>query len=896
MKVYLVPTRKRQRLSPHERLGEGTYGNRKLWESVRRACRCSSTTTGNGTADEHDATKEQIVGVVVVDKSNCKKKPHSCCAHCRRTLAWVAKYVPREALRIQNNVLQIKGKSMRRLVYVNDEPVKVSQGDEATNDAWVGSIPLEVGTTISFRFRSDPSMDFEVIADPQTDGNDEGLMCQKKENFEVGMSCSNVHEQENDKENFAQGQESGCIDNSTPQKLNRLESAELTSVACDPAALTPGYSEPVTSDIETPELMARLERRIERDALVWDAKQTLNAQTVLEEETPVELNSVVEHGLSSENSTSTVAISNGSGIQGPDVIDLLVEDDVEAASISKSVSIESVKPTIMFVELGRGLTRGQIRFLTTVVLRKGLKVVHTLDGMPTYMVVDAFVNVETLAQHLNFKGVNKVENLKKLVSERNITPVKPCWITNNKGPTIRPPKIMEFYNGLIVENSGKHVRLDRSNSSIPSNTKGDDLVAEVPANGGKVVRNVEIAELFRKLAKIYQKAIIETQDEFRAYTFNLVAGRLNQLDFEISSDPAAMSKLGGIPGFGGSSLGMIKEWIKTRGIERIHFLETEERRIATRNLIKIWGVGPKTAQHLYNNNIRTIGHVREGLRTNKIDLNDNQKVGVECYEDFQLPMRREEVEQILATVKAELKTLLPNASITAMGSYRRGKFECGDADILITDPGYVNCTPRLALGELVRRLMKKGHIAYNLTEITGLYEESTSDSQSSQRGGDGKAYDYDPYPTSQSYMGVFNSQSVPGVRRRIDIKLYPFRERAFASIYFTGCGWFNRSMRLWATRKKNMHLNDHGLFPDNGKGHHVPRPTEKLLYEASSEADVFDILGLVYKQPHERDCFDDVVSTDGLTVASLNIDDRTAWQVERRHTTANDNAFVDLDD
>ncbi|KAI2495369.1 DNA-directed DNA polymerase [Fragilaria crotonensis] len=151
-------------------------------------------------------------------------------------------------------------------------------------------------------------------------------------------------------------------------------------------------------------------------------------------------------------------------------------------------------------------------------------------------------------------------------------------------------------------------------------------------------------------------------------------------------------------------------------------------------------------------------------------------------------------------------------------------------------------------------------------------------------------------PTSQSYMGVFISQSVPGVRRRIDIKFYPFRERAFASLYFTGCGWFNRSMRLWATRKKNLLLNDHGLFLADGKGHHVPRPDEKLLHEALSEADVFDILGLVYKQPHERDCFDDVVSTDGLTVASLNIDDKTAWQVERRQASSDVYTYVDLDD
>ena len=771
-------------------------------------------------------------------------------------------------------------------MYINDERVQISQWDAAVNDAWVGSIRLDVGTTISFRFGDDPSMDFEVIADPRDDETGKDLHLAP-----LGA--------ENDKENNALAKLKGPTNDATPQKPSRLESEELTSYASNPP-LTPGDSEPVASDIETPEMMARLGRQIERDSLVWNDGQALYSKAMDDAKNNVaESHPVPDQRISLGD--TTLPTSNSSGVQHPNIIDLLGDDDTKVSSINKSVvRIESVHPSVMFVELGRGLTKGQIRFLTTVVTKKGLKVVHALDSRPTYMVVDAFVNVETLAQHLNFKGVNKVDNLKRIVSENNITPVKPTWITNNKGPAIRPPKIVELYNGLIVDKSANRTsnpkRPDPPKSNVPIHSRGDDLVAEVPANGGRVVKNVEIAELFRKLAKIYQKAIIETHDEFRAYTFNLVAGRLNELDFEISSDPAAMSKLGAIPGFGGSSLGMIKEWIKTRTIERIHFLETEERRVATRNLIKIWGIGPKTAQHLYNNNFRTIRQVREGLRTNKIELNDNQKVGVECYEDFQLPMQREEVEQILSIVKKELETMLPNAAINAMGSYRRGKLECGDADLLITDPGYVNCTPRLALGELVRRLMNKGHIAYNLTQITGLYEETASDSQSSGMRHDGRSCDYEPYPTSQSYMGVFNSQSVPGVRRRIDIKFYPFRERAFASLYFTGCGWFNRSMRLWATRKKNMLLNDHGLFLADGKGHHVPRPNEKLLHEASSEADVFDMLGLVYKQPHERDCFDDVVSTDGLTVASLNIDDKTAWQVERRHTNSDTYTYVDLDD
>ena len=38
------------------------------------------------------------------------------------------------------------------------------------------------------------------------------------------------------------------------------------------------------------------------------------------------------------------------------------------------------------------------------------------------------------------------------------------------------------------------------------------------------------------------------------------------------------------------------------------------------------------------------------------------------------------------------------------------------------------------------------------------------------------------------YMGCFYSPVKPGIRRRVDIKFYPYRERAFAALYFTGNG------------------------------------------------------------------------------------------------------------
>lgn len=54
-----------------------------------------------------------------------------------------------------------------------------------------------------------------------------------------------------------------------------------------------------------------------------------------------------------------------------------------------------------------------------------------------------------------------------------------------------------------------------------------------------------------------------------------------------------------------------------------------------------------------------------------------------------------------------------------------------------------------------------------------------------------------------------------------------------------------------------FHLNDHGLFE---------RETKARIMEATEERQVFERLELVYKAPHERDCFDALEPKNGDVV------------------------------
>ena len=270
---------------------------------------------------------------------------------------------------------------------------------------------------------------------------------------------------------------------------------------------------------------------------------------------------------------------------------------------------------------------------------------------------------------------------------------------------------------------------------------------------------MEISILFEKLAKLHKESPLTKEDAWKAYTFNLISGRVKHLDFDIVDDPTVLDRVSQVRGIGTSSVDKIKEYLRTGTCQRLHEFEKDPLRIAVKTMMNIWGAGPvkvrqdvaelcstciffshfipsycndtRKACELVNAGYRTISQVREGLASGALNLTANQQIGVKCYEDFMEKMTRKEVEMIADIVIKAVYERFPRAKVTIMGSYRRGKDACGDIDLLITHPDYVETTPRGALGELVDRLRQRGHIAYHLTHLEGMtYEESSQSSLS----------------------------------------------------------------------------------------------------------------------------------------------------------------------
>jgi len=134
-------------------------------------------------------------------------------------------------------------------------------------------------------------------------------------------------------------------------------------------------------------------------------------------------------------------------------------------------------------------------------------------------------------------------------------------------------------------------------------------------------------------------------------------------------------------------------------------------------------------------------------------------------------MPRSEAESISNRMSESCKKFFAPQDIVVMtcGSFRRGKDTCGDVDVLITRKD--NNPVEGMLNPLIAYL-----------EEDGLLKERLSATKITKEG-------------SEMYMGVCK---VGEKSRRIDIKVYPKEQFAFAVLYFTGAAHFNRSMRVGA--------------------------------------------------------------------------------------------------
>ncbi|KAI1433004.1 hypothetical protein GGR50DRAFT_670846 [Xylaria sp. CBS 124048] len=274
-----------------------------------------------------------------------------------------------------------------------------------------------------------------------------------------------------------------------------------------------------------------------------------------------------------------------------------------------------------------------------------------------------------------------------------------------------------------------------------------------------------------------------------------------------------------LPNIGSSLADHVEEIASTGRFQKLEKIREEPSRAALKLFSNIYGVGIPTAMKWVGLGYRTLDDLRS-----KAKLSTNQRIGLDHYDDLLTRIPRAEVKALGDHVKDAAAAIDPNVELIIGGSYRRGADSSGDIDLIVTKNGTTS-TQDLAsfLDKLTDTLTAQGF-------LTAALASHRSDGGNKWHG-----------------CCVLPRAAFPGPRgeyrpiwRRIDFLLVPQTEMGAALIYFTGNDLFNRSIRLLA-RKKGMKLNHRGL---TGAG----------MQEGKDERRIFEILGVQWREPHERWC------------------------------------------
>ena len=261
-------------------------------------------------------------------------------------------------------------------------------------------------------------------------------------------------------------------------------------------------------------------------------------------------------------------------------------------------------------------------------------------------------------------------------------------------------------------------------------------------------------------------------EPFRARAYHNAAESLMLFDGDITD----IDQLKGRKAIGATILKKFKEFEETGTLKVLERAKGNP----IYQFTKIYGIGPKKAKSLVEKDgVTTIDELRQ--RQDEL-LNSVQKKGLKHYEDILLRIQRCEINEYKLILDKVFRKLPSKAGSTfdIVGSYRRGKSNSGDIDIIVTN----NENNKAVFTDFLTALTEKGLLIETLSK--GKVKSLTI----------GRIKDYPA--------------------RRLDFMYSPPSEYAFAVLYFTGSKPFNVVMRQRAL-DLGYSMNEHSFHKMKGK-------------------------------------------------------------------------------
>ena len=311
-------------------------------------------------------------------------------------------------------------------------------------------------------------------------------------------------------------------------------------------------------------------------------------------------------------------------------------------------------------------------------------------------------------------------------------------------------------------------------------------------------------EIVSQLTELY-KHHRDEGDTFRAMAYSKAAKIINQLPFVVES----IDQLTDIKGIGPKIATKIDQILTSGDIEQLQQIKARQdpRRVkALQEFQTIHGIGPVVAAKLYDNyGIGSLKKLDKESAKNPDLLTNAQKIGLKYRDEFSRRIPREFIKTFQFSIAHCLhQSFGQTFRLQTAGSYRRGKPDSGDMDVMLCSDG------TFTLPEAIETLIAAGLVI----DILAL--------------------------DKKKFMGV---ATCPGVENSV-----PFRLDVFmidkdnwwtALVTHTGPKDLNTAMRASAAAM-GMKLSDQGLF----------RGVKKIPIK--SEAELFKKLAMKPIKPKNR--------------------------------------------
>lgn len=328
--------------------------------------------------------------------------------------------------------------------------------------------------------------------------------------------------------------------------------------------------------------------------------------------------------------------------------------------------------------------------------------------------------------------------------------------------------------------------------------------------------NARTIEILGELGAYYERI----KDQWRTIAYAKAISTLRIQERKICTYEEAI----GLSGIGTRLANKIQEIVLTDRLRRLEHTKLEPEDRILQSFLKIYGVGTSQAYRWIQQGHKSLDDLRA-----RVDLTENQQIGIDHYDHFNTRIPRDEMDELGAIVIKTASGIDSDVEMIIGGSYRRGAKTSGDIDFIITKRGTIS-THELTpfLHTLVTHLTLSGFLVAALAVPGSRYSSGS------------KWHGACVLPAST-------------VWRRIDFLLVPETEFGAALIYFTGDDIFNRSMRLLSSRK-GMRLNQRGLYRDVMCDPRGIKMIESSLIEGADERKIFDALGVTWRPPEQRIC------------------------------------------